>query len=147
RFPNANRVLVAKPHEVLDQIAIDAQTVFVLMTHNYNYDLKLLRQLITQQVTYIGILGPRKKTLRMLDELKAEGINPSEQQLSHLYGPVGLNIGAENAEEIAVSIIAEIKAVIAGQAGQPLRNNTGTIHPREKVVHSGHRPQNETAEL
>lgn len=130
RFPFATRVLLAKPQQVLEQIVIDAQTVFVLMTHNYNYDLALLRQLLTRPVSYIGMLGPRKKLARMLDELKQEGIEPTAQQLSRLYGPVGLNIGAENAEEIALAIIAEIKAVTAGRAGQSLRNSTDTIHPR-----------------
>jgi xanthine dehydrogenase accessory factor len=135
RFPGATRVLVAKSDKVTEEVTIDAQTVFVLMTHNYNYDLKLLRQLITQRITYIGMLGPRKKLVRMLDELKAEGIQPTEEQLACIYGPVGLNIGAENAEEIALSIIAEIKAVIAGRSGQSLRNSTDTIHPRvEKEI-------------
>jgi len=135
RFPTANQVLVTKPDQVIEQVTIDAQTVFVLMTHNYNYDLKVFRQLIKRNVTYIGMLGPRKKLVRMLDELKAEGIVPTPEQLAFVYGPVGLNIGAENAEEIALSIIAEIKAVIAGRAGESLRNSADTIHPRvEKEI-------------
>ena len=135
RFPTANQVLVTKPDQVIEQVTIDAQTVFVLMTHNYNYDLKVFRQLIKRNVTYIGMLGPRKKLVRMLDELKAEGIVPTPEQLAFVYGPVGLNIGAENAEEIALSIIAEIKAVIAGRAGESLRNSVDTIHPRvEKEI-------------
>jgi xanthine dehydrogenase accessory factor len=135
RFPAASQVLVTKPDQVIDQVTIDAQTVFVLMTHNYNYDLKVLRQLITKRITYIGMLGPRKKLVRMLDELKAEGIQPTPEQLAAIFGPVGLNIGAENAEEIALSIIAEIKTVIAGRTGESLRNSTDTIHPRvEKEI-------------
>lgn len=135
RFSTANQVLVTKPDQVIGQVTIDAQTVFVLMTHNYNYDLKVLRQLITKRITYIGMLGPRKKLVRMLDELKAEGIQPTAEQLAAIFGPVGLNIGAENAEEIALSIIAEIKAVIAGRTGESLRNSTDTIHPRvEKEI-------------
>lgn len=135
RFPTANQVLVTKPDQVIEQVTIDAQTVFVLMTHNYNYDLKVLRQLLGQRVTYIGMLGPRKKLVRMLDELKAEGIEPTAEQLATVFGPVGLNIGAENAEEIALSIIAEIKAIIAGRTGESLRNSIDTIHPRvEKEI-------------
>jgi xanthine/CO dehydrogenase XdhC/CoxF family maturation factor len=135
RFPTANRVLVTKPDAVAAQVAIDAQTVFVLMTHNYNYDLKVLRQLINKRISYIGMLGPRKKLVRMLDELKTEGIEPTAEQLATVYGPVGLNIGAENAEEIALSIIAEIKAIIAGRTGESLRNSADTIHPRvEKEI-------------
>jgi len=135
RFPSASKILVTKPDQVIDQVTIDAQTVFVLMTHNYNYDLKVLRQLITKRITYIGMLGPRKKLVRMLDELKAEGIQPTPEQVAAIFGPVGLNIGAENAEEIALSIIAEIKAVSAGRTGESLRNSTDTIHPRvEKEI-------------
>jgi len=135
RFPTANQVLVTKPDQVVGQVAIDAQTVFVLMTHNYNYDLKVFRQLLSQRVTYIGMLGPRKKLVRMLDELKAEGIEPTAEQLAAVFGPVGLNIGAENAEEIALSIVAEIKAIIAGRTGESLRNSIDTIHPRvEKEI-------------
>jgi xanthine dehydrogenase accessory factor len=135
RFPTANQVLVAKSDAVLSQITVDAQTVFVLMTHNYNYDLKIFRQLLTRRITYIGMLGPRKKLVRMLDELKAEGIEPTAEQLASVYGPVGLNIGAENAEEIALAIVSEIKAVIAGRNGESLRNSADTIHPRvEKEI-------------
>jgi len=134
RFPSCS-ILVSKSDKVLEQIAIDAQTVFVLMTHNYNYDLKVLRELLLQKVTYIGMLGPRKKLVRMLEELKAEGIQPTEEQLAGIYGPVGLNIGAENAEEIALAITAEIKAVTAGRMGQSLRDCADTIHPRvEKEI-------------
>lgn len=130
RFPAAHQVLVTKPEAVAEQVAIDEQTVFVLMTHNYNYDLKILRQLITRKVRYLGMLGPRKKLVRMLEELKEEGIVPTAQQLASIYGPVGLNIGAESAEEIALAIMAEIKAVFAGRGGQSLRDSTDTIHPR-----------------
>ncbi|WP_205510662.1 XdhC family protein [Longitalea arenae] len=135
RFPTATRVLVAKPDQVIEQVTVDAQTVFVLMTHNYNYDLKLFRQLLNRGLPYIGMLGPRKKLVRMLDELKAEGIEPTPAQMAAVFGPVGLNIGAENAEEIALSIVAEIKAVIAGRTGESLRNSADTIHPRvEKEI-------------
>lgn len=135
RFPTANQVLVTKPDKVIEQVTVDAQTVFVLMTHNYNYDLKVFRQLLSQRITYIGMLGPRKKLVRMLDELKTAGIEPAPEQMAAVFGPVGLNIGAENAEEIALSIVAEIKAVIAGRSGESLRNSIDTIHPRvEKEI-------------
>lgn len=130
RFPVAHQVLVTKPEKVIEQVPIDDRTVFVLMTHNYNYDLKLLRQLISRKIKYVGMLGPRKKLVRMLEELKAEGIHPTEAQLAGIYGPVGLNIGAESAEEIALAIVAEVKAVFTGRNGQSLRDSTDTIHPR-----------------
>jgi xanthine dehydrogenase accessory factor len=100
RFAAACQVLVSKPEKALDQIPIDEQTVFVLMTHNYNYDLAMLKALLERNVKYIGVLGPKKKLERMLDELKDDGMKLIEGQLSSIYGPVGLEIGAETAEEI-----------------------------------------------
>ncbi|EOR93508.1 Xanthine and CO dehydrogenase maturation factor, XdhC/CoxF family [Arcticibacter svalbardensis MN12-7] len=130
RFNKADQVLVVKPDEVLSKVNIDAQTVFVLMTHNYNYDLVLLAQLLQKNCAYIGTLGPAKKLDRMLEEIKANGQSLNEQHLSPVYGPVGLDIGAETAEEIALSIVAEIKSVLAGQSGIPLREKKQPIHAR-----------------
>jgi xanthine/CO dehydrogenase XdhC/CoxF family maturation factor len=131
RFAKSCQVLVSKPENVLDQIPVDQYTVFLLMTHNYNYDLAILRALLRKQLMYIGVLGPKKKLDRMLNDLKTEGIQPTEEQMSFVYGPVGLDIGAETAEEIALSIITEIKAVYSGKNGQSLRLSVDVIHSRE----------------
>jgi xanthine dehydrogenase accessory factor len=133
RFAAACQVLVSKPEKVLDQIPIDEQTVFVLMTHNYNYDLAMLKALLERNVKYIGVLGPKKKLERMLDELKDAGMKLTEKQLSSVYGPVGLEVGAETAEEIALSIIGEIKAVFAGKKGTSLRESKDFIHSRSDL--------------
>ena len=134
RFVSACQVLVAKPENVLEQITIDEHTVFLLMTHNYNYDMAMLRQLLGKTVTYIGMLGPKKKRERMLNELKDEGSNFTEQQLSVLHSPVGLDIGAETSEEIALSILAEIKAMFANKDVQSLRKIKEVIHPRSATM-------------
>lgn len=133
RFPLAHEVKVCKPEKALEEIVIDDQTVFVLMTHNYNYDLAMLRQLINTNTLYIGSLGPKKKMERMLDELREEGIYVNKDQLTKLYGPVGLDIGAETAEEIALSITGEIKAVLSNRGGQSLRDRPEAIHLRSYV--------------
>ena len=134
RFAAACQVLVAKPEKVLEQIEIDEQTVFVLMTHNYNYDLAMLKALLQTNATYIGVLGPRKKLDRMLDEIAAGGMKLSEEQLQRVFGPVGLDIGAETAEEIALSIIAEIKGVLSGKPGNSLREKNEAIHSRDETI-------------
>ena len=131
RFASACQILVSKPEKVLEQLVINEQTVFVLMTHNYNYDLAMLKALVNTSVSYIGLLGPKKKLERMLGDLKSEGITLTEEQLSRIYGPVGLEIGAETAEEIALSILAEIRAVRTGSGGNSLRTKLETIHSRE----------------
>lgn len=134
RFPKAVAVFVAKPHEVLKGIEVDSQTVFLLMTHNYNYDLALLRELLPATSSYIGVLGPKKKIERMFDDLSEQGVPIDESHRSRIYSPVGLDIGAETAEEIAVSIVAEIKAVMSKRSGVPLRTRQDAIHaPAEKL--------------
>lgn len=130
RFPGAKHVFVVKPEKVIQNIEVDRQTVFLLMTHNYNYDLAVLRQLISRDIPFTGMLGPKKKLMRMLDELKDEGLEVSDDRLSKIFGPVGLDIGAESPEEIALSIIAEIKSVLAGRKQNSLRDRTEAIHQR-----------------
>lgn len=133
RFPLADKVIVAKPTQVLDAIAVDAQTVFLLMTHNYNYDLAMLRQLMPLPVPYVGVLGPKKKLNQMLAELQDEGLEFTPDQMQKVYGPLGLDIGAETPEEIALSVISEIKAVLTGKPGTSLRHKPDAIHDRTTI--------------
>lgn len=137
RFPAAHHVLVARPEHVLAQVPVDARTVFVLLTHNYNYDLALLRQLLPLPLPYIGLLGPRQKRDRLLAELATPEAIP-EEQLARVYGPMGLDIGAETAEEIALATLAEIKAVFQHKTGTFLRDRPAAIHPRLPVPTSTH---------
>ena len=136
RFP-ACRLIVSDPESALRELIIDDQTAVVLMTHNYNYDKALLKALIAMPVHYIGMLGPRKKLSRMLTEFEEEGTKVTEEQLSRVYSPVGLDIGAETAEEIALAVLAEIKAVFAGRSGVYLRSFTGKMHERKTEIIAG----------
>ncbi|WP_162054901.1 XdhC family protein [Pontibacter pamirensis] len=131
RFPSAHNLIVAKPEQVLPKLKLDEQTVFVLMTHNYNYDTAMLRQLLPLHMPYIGVLGPKKKLERMLEELQEEGMQLSEEELKSIFGPVGLDVGAETSEEIALAIVSEIKAVLSKRAGTSLRDKQDVIHSRE----------------
>ncbi|RZL97550.1 MAG: XdhC/CoxI family protein, partial [Pedobacter sp.] len=128
RFPDAKQVFLAKPQELIAQTYIDASTCFVLMTHNYKYDLSLLKLLLETEVPYIGILGPKTKLNRMFNDLEEDGITITKAQLGRIYGPVGLDIGAETSEEIAISAVAEIKAVMSGKTGTSLKFKTQKIH-------------------
>jgi xanthine/CO dehydrogenase XdhC/CoxF family maturation factor len=131
RFPAANKILISKAEEALNQIIFDKRTVAVLMSHNYNYDIAALRALLPLESEYIGMLGPKKKLKRMLDELKEEGMEINDKTVANVFGPTGLDLGAETAEEIALSIISEIKAVLSKRNGSPLRDKEETIHSRE----------------
>jgi xanthine/CO dehydrogenase XdhC/CoxF family maturation factor len=134
RFPKAHQIIVGKPAEAKKMLAIDKSTVFVLMTHNYNYDLEMLGLLLQEPSRYIGCLGPRKRLERMLAELKDRGLALTEGQKNMIYGPIGLDIGAEAAEEIALSVLAEIKTVLEERSGMLLRDRTDVIHARPVPV-------------
>jgi xanthine dehydrogenase accessory factor len=134
RFPKGNELIVGKPGEIIEQITVDERTVFVLMTHNYNYDLAVLELLLKKNCIYIGILGPKKRLQCMLTELEEKGHLISDEQKVMLYGPTGLDIGAEAAEEIALSVLAEIKAVLSKRNGASLRNRHDAIHNSSKLV-------------
>ena len=130
RFPKAKRIIIAKPEQALAQLNIDDRTIFVLMTHNYNYDMAMLKQLLHMQLTYVACLGPKKRLDRMLDELRGEGLDITDEQLGSIYGPAGLDVGAETSDEIALSIIAEMQAVLKKRNGSSLREGK-FIHNRK----------------
>jgi xanthine/CO dehydrogenase XdhC/CoxF family maturation factor len=125
RFKGSCQVIVSEPERILDNIRIDQRTTFVLMTHNYQYDLSVLKLLLHQpEIPYIGILGPKKKYQRMLDELHAQSIQLTREQTAKIYAPVGLDLGAETPAEIGLSVLSEILAVL---------NNAGTGHLRKRI--------------
>lgn len=136
RFPAVHQLIAGKPVDVINQIEIDDRTVFILMTHNYNYDLAMLELLLKKHCIYIGTLGPKKRLNRMLTELEDKGFVISNEQKAMLYGPTGLDIGAEAAEEIALSILAEIKAVLSKRSGTFLRDRKVAIHADSSIPSS-----------
>lgn len=134
RFPSVHGICVAKPESALDELSIDNRTAFVLMTHNYNYDLEVLKQLATIKCAYIGILGPKKKFLRMIEDLADTGFELPRCMSKNIYSPVGLDLGAETAEEIALSVASEIKAVFSQRNPNFLREKEESIHARAKKL-------------
>lgn len=131
RFESACQLLVSKPESVLAQVPVDVHTAFVMMTHNYNYDLAMLKALLPLDILYIGMLGPKKKMNYMLDDLRAAGMQVDEASLNKVYGPTGLELGAETPEEIALSILSEILAIDRKKKGGSLKYKTDAIHDRE----------------
>lgn len=114
-----------------DQIEFDEHTAVVLMSHDYKIDLTILKKLLAKEVPYIGMLGPRKRMIKMQNELAEEDPNINLPGLINLYSPTGLDIGAESPEEIALSIVAEIVATLRGREGGFLRKRMGPIHERD----------------
>ena len=122
RFPLADAVILAHPQAVHKHISVDKCTAAVVMTHNYLHDRELLQTLLASPLSYLGVLGPKRRTEQLLQELGMA------EQLSHLYSPVGLDIGADTPEAIGLAILAEIQAVLANRSGGSLRNRIGSIH-------------------
>ena len=132
RFAAADRVTLARPGDVNARVSITPRTLTLLMSHNYSHDLELLKFLLASPARYVGVMGPRKRTERMLGELAADGeaFRLGEEDRERLYSPAGLDIGANSPAEIALSIIAEMRAVLDGRRGGMLRERRGSIHGR-----------------
>ncbi len=132
RFTSSCQVIVTKPEQTLENIEIDQRSCFVLMSHNYNYDLAVLKLLLAEdQIPYIGILGPLKKYERMQNDLESEGIELSEENRNKIHAPIGLEIGAETPSEIGLSILSEIQSVLTQTSGRPLREKSEPIHEKK----------------
>ena len=101
------------------------------MSHNYEYDRDVLLKLIKTDTPYIGILGPRKRFDKMQQEFMARNITLSSEDIHRIHSPIGLDIGAEAPDEIAVSIIAEIQSKLANRSGGFLKYRNGPIHQRD----------------
>ncbi len=127
RFPEAHEVKHILREEVSHQVTITPYTAVVLMSHNYKYDLAVLEQLINDPPPYIGILGPRKRFEKMKVALEAQGKSLSDLPI---HSPVGLDIGAETPDEIALTILAEVQAVFSNRNGGMLKDRVGSIHRR-----------------
>jgi xanthine dehydrogenase accessory factor len=125
RFPGADQVLLGSAADDLAAgIGQDGQAGFaVVMAHHYERDRQTLGALLRSRVRYIGVLGPRRRTQRMLADLK---LAPD----ARLHAPIGLDIGSETPAEIALAISAEIQAILAGAAAGHLRDRAGSIHGR-----------------
>lgn len=129
RFPSADAVLVCPPEEAASRVPSDARTAVVLMTHNYLHDRTLLERWLPSPILYLGVLGPKRRTERLLGEMPPGLL--TDAALSRLHSPVGLDIGADTPELIALSIIAGIQAVAAGRPGGFLRDRSGPIYAPE----------------
>lgn len=124
-FTTATQVLHNKDGQ---QPVIDNYSAIVLMAHDYKTDFNNLRCTLETKAKYIGMLGPRKRSQKMFDELVKEGNPVSEKNMQRIFSPAGLDIGAATPEEIALSICAEIRSVFANRNGASLRLRKGTIY-------------------
>jgi len=113
-----------------DQIGFDSHTAIVLMSHDFNTDKANLPRALDTAAPYIGLLGPRVRAEKILQELQDEGRPVSLEEMQRLFAPGGLDIGALTPEEIALSLLSEIRAVFSNRKGGFLRLRSSSIHER-----------------
>lgn len=127
RFPSVDQLLVGMPSEIAEQLSLGPQSLVVLLSHDYKYDLPVLRAVLASNAAYIGCLGSARRGRAMLEFLADEGI--AAEQLARVRIPVGLDIGAKSAAEIALSVLAEAMAVQRGRAGGAMRDRPRPASP------------------
>jgi len=130
RFPEADAVIAESWEVALERLQITDSSYLVIATRGHKYDLVCLRFALRSPAPYIGLLGSRRKIRLFLEKLAAEGLDPGA--FSRVYAPVGLEIGSETPEEIAVSIAAELIAVRKKLDLRPLKESLRRLQPGEE---------------
>jgi len=126
QLPPGTRTSRAPLHDLVPA-EVDAFTACIVATHNAAYDGRALAQLLASPARYIGVLGPRRRTARLLEHiLRTTGGAAGDG--SRLFAPTGLDIGGDTPDQIALAVLAEIQAVIAGRPGGFLRDRAAPIH-------------------
>lgn len=128
RFPNAQTLVVGPAAELVSRVALAADTLAVIMTHHYVHDLPLIRALLPRPLAYLGLLGPKKRAERILADLARDGLTTTPEMSARLHAPVGLDLGADSPEQVALAIVAEMQSVLAHRDARPLRERTRPIH-------------------
>lgn len=126
RFPSADVLRVAAAAQLVEEVSPEPGASAVIMTHHYVHDVPLLRALLGRPLRYVGLLGPRKRAEKILGDLAAAGVLPAPGM--KLHAPVGLDLGADAPPQVALAIVAEIQAVLAGRNARPLRERAAPIH-------------------
>lgn len=140
RFPQARDwKFLMHPQDVLDHIAPDNRSAGLIMNHMFSRDQDILHALLNSPIPYIGMLGPKERTRQMLtsDDLP---LPLPEEKAFKVFGPVGLDIGTETPEEIALSAIAEIQAVLHKRHGTSLRKRESPIHNSRAPLENNEHP-------
>lgn len=128
RFPTAEALLVAPAADLVERVAPSPDTLAVVMTHHYIHDVPLLRALLSRPLGYLGLLGPKKRAERILADLARDGLDITPAMRARLHAPVGLDLGADSPEQVALAIVAEMQATLTRRDARPLRERTRPIH-------------------
>jgi xanthine dehydrogenase accessory factor len=121
RFAEGTRLVELRPERLAATLGLGDFDAAVVMSHNLDHDAQYLRALAAAPIPYVGLLGPGARRQRLLAELGADAARLGQR----LFGPVGLDIGARTPEAIALAIVAEIHAFLAGRHGESFRLAAG----------------------
>jgi xanthine dehydrogenase accessory factor len=132
RFPTADEIVVAWPDEFLKAAPVDRRTVICVLTHDPKFDVPILVEALKTEAGYIGAMGSRRTHNNRTARLREEGV--TDEELSRVSSPIGLDIGARTPEETAVAIAAEIIALHTGHSGGRLASRGGPIHAAEPAA-------------
>jgi len=125
-FPGTTHFLSTAPESFA--LEPDQQTAVLLMTHSYVKDLQFLMALKECRPSYFGVLGPARRREKLLNEVLEKCPDISLEFIESIYGPAGLELGAETPQEIALSVLSEIVATINRKKPVSLREKVGRIH-------------------
>lgn len=125
RFPEANVLIKKDMSRAFDDIETDEQSFIVIATRGHVHDKAALSSVLHKKAAYIGMIGSRKKVKEVFRQLMDEGFD--RELLEKVYSPIGLDLGAETPEEIAVSIIAEILKVKNSTKGDSLSSRRNEV--------------------
>lgn len=128
RFADSITLVESDAARLSEQLVLDDSCFAVVMTHDFADDTNYVRALLRTPVRYLGVLGPRQRTERILSVLRREG----DIDVSRIYGPVGLDIGTDGAEQVALAVVAELLAVKAGRQPRSLRERVAPIHAADE---------------
>ncbi len=127
-FQNAKSVCT---FDEATRIELDDHTAVILMSHDFETDFGLIHHFLKKEISYLGLLGPKKRMKKIEDTLRKNDPDIDLNAAVNLFAPTGLDIGAESPEEIALSIVAEIIATMRKREGKPLKERKGPIHERD----------------
>jgi xanthine dehydrogenase accessory factor len=125
RFPTASEVLVGFPGEIARECELSQLSFALVLTHSAKHDLPVLEILLRSDIRYIGVLGSSRRAAVLAQRLREMGF--TEGEITRLHIPVGLDIGAESAEQMAVAVVAELLMVRNGRSGQSMRLVKGLV--------------------
>ena len=128
RFPHARIVECPDASDLAERVDLASRSCAVVMTHHFERDLGYLDALLRTDVPYIGMLGPRERTERLLARRAADLGEVTSAMRERIHAPVGLDLGGEGPDAIAIAIVAEVMATANGRRGEPLRDRDGGIH-------------------